>query len=52
MPKQRIIIALGVLVALMPFISIYRSWKDGLSFVVGIAIVAIASSLQKQGGQR
>jgi len=49
MQRKNLIIALGVLVALMPFISIYRSWKDVLCFVIGALIVWAAAASGKKG---
>ncbi len=48
MKKKKYIILLGVLVALSPFLMVWSSWKDILSFVFGALIVWIASGLPSE----
>ena len=42
MPKNRIIIVFGVLVALLPLLGFPRSWESLFQVVVGILIVALS----------
>src|SRR5947209_6331594 len=42
MPKSRIIIVLGVLVALLPVLGFPRSWESFFQVVAGLAIVLIS----------
>ena len=39
MPKNRIIVILGVLVALMPMLGFPRGWESILQVVIGLSIV-------------
>ncbi len=50
--KTKLLIGLGVIVALIPFLSIYRSWKDGISLVAGILIIAAAGLLRFEERRR
>ena len=42
MPKNRIIITLGVLVALLPLLGFTRSWESVFQVVAGFSIVLIS----------
>jgi hypothetical protein len=42
MPKNRIIIGLGVLIALMPFLGFPRAWENIFQIAVGLSIVLLS----------
>lgn len=42
MPKNRIIIVLGVLIALQPFLGFPRSWESFFQILIGFLIVLLS----------
>lgn len=48
MSKQRIIIILGVLVAVMPYLGFPLSWRKGFFLVAGIAIAITAYRMGRE----
>ena len=48
MSKKRIIIILGLVVALLPLLGIPRAFREGLSVLAGLAIAAVAFLLRRK----
>ena len=48
MSKPSSIISLGVLFILLPFISIFRSWNDTITFILGALIIWTGNRMRKQ----
>lgn len=42
------VISLGVLVILLPFVSIFRSWKDVITFILGALIIWTGNTMRLQ----
>ncbi len=48
MSKRQIIILLGLLIILLPFLGFNSRWDTVISVIVGILIIYLASSIQPQ----